>query len=559
MTKRRPAVGLEDFEKLIRDGYYYVDKTYVVKELLEKRSDVNLFTRPRRFGKTLLMDMMKCFFEIGGPKEVFEGLKISQEKELCEQYQGKYPVIFVSLKSLKRLTFEAAKSELVTVLTSEASRHPVLATSDRLTAKEKDKFQQLCDPKAEIMGENFLTSSLRSLSELLYKHCEQQVIILIDEYDVPLDNAEKNGFYNEMLDLVRGLFDQALKTNPYMKFAVMTGCLRIAKESIFTGMNKVKVYTALDRNFSDAFGYMDEEVRTMLNYLELSQHYEDIKDWYDGYQFGDRHIYCPWDVNNYCADLHTKAVTMPKSYWMNTSGNDIIRKFISLSQKESLEDEVESLINGGSVRKRIHQELTYRDLYASMDNIWSVLFMTGYLTVDGNPEDKELNLVIPNQGIREVFQEQVVDWIKEGIREDNDHRREFAELFAQSKAEEIEKQFTNFLKSTISVRDSGRENFYHAYLLGMLTGTGKKGWKICSNQEMGIGYGDIAVVCEDMGIVIEVKYAADGDLDKYCIKALEQIETKDYAYHFQDMYGITRILKYGVACYKKRCRVMLRE
>ena len=561
MTKKRPTTGIEDFAQLIHEGYYYVDKTYVVKELLEKGSNVNLFTRPRRFGKTLLMDMLKCFFEIGGPRDVFEGLKISQEKEICEQYQGKYPVIFITLKSMKKHTFKDARSALVNLIGVEASRHPVLAESDRLTAKEKDKFQQLCDMDDETVRESFLTNSLRTLSELLYKHYDQKVIILIDEYDVPLDNAEKNGFYNEMVDLIRGLFDQALKTNSYMKFAVMTGCLRIAKESIFTGLNKVKVYTVLDRNFSDAFGYIDEEVRAMLEYLDLSKHYEDIKAWYDGYQFGDKHIYCPWDVNNYCEDLYTKAVTTPKSYWMNTSGNEIIRKFISMSQKESLEDEVEELINGGSVRKRIHQELTYRDLYTSIDNVWSVLFMTGYLTVDGNPEGKELNLVIPNQGIREVFQDQVADWIKDGIRGDNDHRREFAELFTLGKAEEIEKQFTSFLKSTISIRDSGRENFYHAYLLGMLTGTGKKGWKLCSNREMGIGYSDIAIVCleEDIGIVIEVKYAADGDMDKYCTKALEQIEEKDYAYYFKDVYDITRILKYGVACHKKRCKVMMRE
>ena len=301
MTKRRPTVGLEDFEKLIRDGYYYVDKTYVVKDLLEKKSDVNLFTRPRRFGKTLLMDMLKCFFEIDGPKDVFDGLKISQEKELCEQYQGKYPVIFVTLKNVEGLTFEVARSMMVSVLSSEASRHPVLRTSDKLDEDEKDKFRQLCrmDMNAKAADINLFTRSLRTLSEFLYKHYGQKVIILIDEYDVPLAKAEQSGFYNEMVSLVRGLFDQTLKTNPYMQFAVLTGCLRIAKESIFTGMNKVVVYTALDKNFSDAFGYTDEEVRTMLNYLGLSQHYADVKDWYDGYQFGDKHIYCPWDVNKW--------------------------------------------------------------------------------------------------------------------------------------------------------------------------------------------------------------------------------------------------------------------
>ncbi|MBP5759813.1 MAG: AAA family ATPase, partial [Verrucomicrobia bacterium] len=409
MTKRRPPVGLEDFEKLIHDGYYYVDKTYVVKELLEKKSDVNLFTRPRRFGKTLLMDMLKCFFEIGGPKDVFESLKISQEKELYEQYQGKYPVIFVTLKNVEGLTFEVARSMMVSILCSEVSRHPVLAASDKLTETEKDKFQQLCrmDMNAKAADIDLFTRSLRTLSEFLYKHYGQKVIILIDEYDVPLAKAEQSGFYNEMVSLVRGLFDQTLKTNPYMQFAVLTGCLRIAKESIFTGMNKVDVYTVLDKRFSDAFGYTDEEVRAMLEHLGLSQHYEDVKDWYDGYQFGSKHIYCPWDVNKYCDDLYSEAVTKPKSYWMNTSGNDIIEKLVDKADTTSLKGEIEELLAGGTVRKTIKQELTYRDLYTSMNNIWSVLFMTGYLTVVGDPEAKMLELTIPNRGIREVFRERI--------------------------------------------------------------------------------------------------------------------------------------------------------
>ena len=431
MTKRRPAVGLEDFEKLIRDGYYYVDKTYVVKDLLEKKSDVNLFTRPRRFGKTLLMDMLKCFFEIDGPKDVFDGLKISQEKELCEQYQGKYPVIFVTLKNVEGLTFEVARSMMVSVLSSEASRHPVLRTSDKLDEDEKDKFRQLCrmDMNAKAADINLFTRSLRTLSEFLYKHYGQKVIILIDEYDVPLAKAEQSGFYNEMVSLVRGLFDQTLKTNPYMQFAVLTGCLRIAKESIFTGMNKVVVYTALDKNFSDAFGYIDEEVCTMLEYMGLSQHYADVKDWYDGYQFGDKHIYCPWDVNNYCADLYTGSVRKPKSYWINTSGNDIIDKLLSKAESPSIKDDIEKLAMGGSVRKQVKQELTYKDLYTTIDNIWSVLFTTGYLTIQGDPEAEELELMIPNRSIRQVFNLKIFEQIKEKISQDSGKLKAFCELF----------------------------------------------------------------------------------------------------------------------------------
>ncbi len=554
MTKRRPTAGLEDFAQLIRDGYYYVDKTFVVKELLEKGSNVNLFTRPRRFGKTLLMDMMKCFFEIGGPKEVFEGLKISQEKELCEQYQGKYPVIFISLKSVEGLTFEVARSELVTVLKSEASRHPVLATSDRLTVKEKDRFQQLCDMDDETVRQNLLTNSLRFLSELLYKHYDQKVIILIDEYDVPLDKAEKNGFYNEMVSLIRGMFDQALKTNPYMKFAVMTGCLRIAKESIFTGMNKVVVYTALDRNFSDAFGYMDEEVRTMLNYLGLSQHYEEIKDWYDGYQFGDRHIYCPWDVSKYCYDLYTEAVTMPKSYWMNTSGNDIIEKLVDKADTSYLKGEIEELLAGETVRKEIEQELTYRNLYASMDNIWSVLFMTGYLTVVGDPEAEKLELKIPNRGIREVFRKRISKLVKKSIVENKTEVRAFCKLFEEGKVAEIEAGFNKFLMNHISVRDGGKEAFYHAYLLGMLVC--KENWTVRSNAESGEGFGDILIEVEEdrLGIIVEVKYDKQDRLEEFCNMALDQIEKKNY-----QIQGVTRTLKYGIACCKKHCKVMLRE
>ncbi|MBQ7589147.1 MAG: AAA family ATPase [Verrucomicrobia bacterium] len=557
MTKKRPAVGLEDFAKFIHDGYYYVDKTYVVKELLEKKSDVNLFTRPRRFGKTLLMDTLKCFFEIDGPKEVFDGLAISKEIELCERYQGKYPVIFITLKSVEGLTFEVARSMLVRILCSEVSRHPVLAASDKLTEAEKDKFQQMCrmDMNAKAADIDLFTSSLRTLSEFLYKHYGQEAIILIDEYDVPLAKAEQRGFYDEMVSLIRGLFDQTLKTNPYMKFAVMTGCLRIARESIFTGMNKVDVYTVLDNDFSDAFGYTDEEVRAMLNYFELSQHYKDVKDWYDGYQFGDKHIYCPWDVNKYCRKLLSRPNGKPEAFWMNTSGNDIIRKFIETSAEEALEDEVEELINGGSVRKKIHQELTYRELYATIDNIWSVLFTTGYLTVDGDPEDEELNLVIPNQGIRKIFKEQVFEWIKEGLRNNPEYLNGFCEYFVQGKAAEIEDQFNEFLDETISIRDSGEEKFYHAYLLGMLRN--RKDWRLKSNVETGNGYCDISIKLpkQKLGILIEMKYTQEVDkLEEYCREALDQIERKGYKIE-----RVNRTLKYGIACCRKECKVMLRE
>ena len=560
MTKKRPPVGLEDFAKLIRDGFYYVDKTYVVKELLEKWSDVNLFTRPRRFGKTLLMDMLKCFFEIDGPKDVFDGLIISKETELCEQHQGKYPVIFVSLKSVNGLTFEEARAEMVKVLSKEASRHPVLRTSDKLNEDEKDKFLQLCrmEMNAKAADIDLLTGCINTLSEFLYKHYDQKVILLIDEYDVPLAKAEQSGFYEEMVSLVRGLFDQGLKTNPYMKFAVLTGCLRIAKESIFTGMNKVIVYTALDKNFSDACGYTDEEVRAMLEHLDLSQHYNDIKTWYDGYQFGDKHIYCPWDVSKYCDDLYTKAVTKPKSYWMNTSGNEIIDKLLSKAESPSIKDDIEKLAMGESVRKQVKQELTYKDLYTTIDNIWSVLFTTGYLTIQGDPEAEELELTIPNRSIRQVFNLKIYEQVKEKIGQDTGKLKAFCELFPQGKAEEIEKEFTQFLRKNISVRDSGSEKFYHGYLLGMLVNMDT--WLVRSNVETGDGYCDISVVMIDdgIGIIIEMKYAAREELAKYAALALEQIDEKRYADHFAD-YDVTKVLKYGIACSGKSCKVILGE
>jgi hypothetical protein len=358
-----------------------------------------------------------------------------------------------------------------------------------------------------------------------------------------------------MVSLVRGLLDQGLQTNPYMKFAVLTGCLRVSKESIFTGMNKVKVWTILDKKFNDAFGYTDEEVRTMLDYLGLSNHYEDIRGWYDGYRFGGEHIYCPWDVNNYCDDLDGDPQLAPKPYWMNTSGNEIIRKFIETSAEEALEDEVEELINGGSVRKKIHQELTYKDLYTTIDNIWSILFTTGYLTVDGDPEDEELNLVIPNQGIRKIFKDQVFEWIKDGLKNNPEYLNGFCEYFVQGKAAEIEDQFNEFLDETISIRDSGEEKFYHAYLLGMLKN--RKDWRVKSNVETGNGYCDISIKLpkQKLGILIEMKYTRDeAKLEEYCREALKQIERKGYKIE-----RVNKTLKYGIACCRKQCKVMFQE
>lgn len=559
---KKLPIGIENFEEMHKEDFYYIDKTGLIRELLQNWGKVNLFTRPRRFGKSLNMSMLRCFFEIGRDHSVFEGLEISKEEPLCQQYMGKFPVISVSLKGVSGRDFQAAKDMLATIIGGEAIRFQFLSTSDRLSSVDKEIYKglvALAQYPESVIADAYLINSLQVLSHLLAKHYGRNVVILIDEYDVPLDKAYQAGYYEETVALLRNLFGQALKTNDSLQFAVLTGCLRISKESIFTGLNNLRVLTITDVQFDEYFGFTDEEVRELLAYYELSEHYETIKQWYDGYRFGKVDVYCPWDVINYVDALRADPNARPKNYWSNTSSNDIVRRFIHRAEKSSTKREMEQLIAGETVAKEIHQELTYRDLDQSIENLWSVLFTTGYLTQAGQVDEDVYLLKIPNLEIRRIFTRQVYEWFQESAEADGDTLNAFCEAFRTGDVEGIEKQFHEYLWNTISIRDTfvkgKKENFYHGILLGLLSY--KASWAVSSNKESGEGYSDIAVEIgrERVGIIIEVKYCQDGDLDKGCAEALRQIEDNDYEEVLREN-GMQTILKYGIACYKKLCKVV---
>ena len=558
--KKKLPIGIENFEEIRTKGFYYVDKTGLIKELLENWGKVTLFTRPRRFGKSLNMSMLKSFFELDGRKEIFEGLEISKETSLCEEYMGKFPVISISLKGIDAGSFNTARELAVQIINGEARRFQHLLDSDCLTIYDKDVYTALL--RAD-MSEAVLYSSLKVLSELLEKHYGRKVILLIDEYDVPLSKAFEQGYYDQMLVLIRNLFQQALKTNDSLEFAVLTGCMRISKESIFTGLNNLKVLSVADVRFDEYFGFTDSEVRELLEYYDLSRNYGDVKEWYDGYRFGNVEVYCPWDVVNYCDELRADGNALPQNYWSNTSSNEVVRKFIQRADVGTTKNEIERLVAGEVIKKEIHQELTYKDMYNSIDNIWSILFTTGYLTQRGKPERKNFYLAIPNMEIREIFIEQIMELFKENIKKNGDAVKAFCNALQKGDTEEAEQRFSDYLRKTISIRDtfvkkSKKENFYHGILLGLLGY--KDTWIISSNEESGDGYSDILVRNEDeeIGIVIEVKYAENGKLEEACQEALQQIERKGYQEELQEE-GIEHILKYGIACYKKRCKIMLEK
>ncbi len=555
--KKKLPIGIENFEKLQTEDFYYIDKTNLIKELLTGLAEVTLFTRPRRFGKSLNMSMLKYFFELGTDKKLFSKLKISEETALCEEYMGKYPVISVSLKGMNAGNYEKALEMAVEVIRSEARRFQYLLDSERLTSYDKEAFIALLQ---EDMKEGTLCSSLKVLSELLEKHHGSKVIILIDEYDVPLAKAFEREYYDPMVLFIRNMFEYALKTNESLKFAVLTGCMRISKESIFTGLNNLKVLSVAEVQFDEAFGFTDKEVRELLEYYELSDHYNEIKEWYDGYQFGNAEVYCPWDVINYCDALRVEPDAQPKNYWSNTSSNEAVRRFIQESDKASVRREIENLVAGEVIKKEIHQELTYKDMYTSVDNLWSVLFTTGYLTQKGKPEDNRFPLAIPNMEIRNIFTTQIMDFFKENVPKNRAALSEFCEALKNRDAENVEKQLTEYLRRTISIRDTFvkkqmKENFFHGILLGILSFGDT--WSVSSNREAGDGYSDILVETDDgeTGIILELKYADDGNLDTACKKALEQINRNRYEEILLDE-GVPHILKYGIAFYKKRCRVM---
>ena len=560
--KTRLPMGIESFKEIRRQKFYYVDKTALIRELLENWGKVTLFTRPRRFGKTLNMSMLKCFFEIGSDKALFDGLEISRETQLCEEYQGKFPVISITLKGATGRTFDEAKNMLRRLIGKEAQRFQFLMESDKLTELEHQQYKTLIHMNEKgifDMEDEVLKDSLLTLSQLLKKHYQQDVIILIDEYDVPLDKAYQSGYYDDMVDLIRSLFGNALKTNDSLYFAVLTGCLRISRESIFTGLNNFKVYTVKDVRYKEYFGFTDAEVRQVLEYYGFLAHYDAVKEWYNGYLFGNTSIYCPWDVVNYCGDLRDASVTSPQNYWVNTSSNDIIRRFVSKANTTT-RDELELLIDGGSVKKMIRQELTYRDLDSSIDNLWSILFTTGYLTQRGTESGDLTELVIPNREIRWIFVQQIREWFRKESVKDTEKLERFCRAFQENDTTAIEKGFNDYLWNTISIRDTSvrkemKENFYHGILLGLLAYM--DGWLVKSNAESGEGYSDISIEIRqhEIGIVIELKYAEDGAFEAGCQEALRQIHEKEYESALIKN-GLHTIYRYGIACYKKRCKVV---
>ena len=567
LKDKRLPVGIESFEEFQRENFYYADKTLFIKELLQNREEVNLFIRPRCFGKTLNLSMIKCFFEIGCDRTLFNDLKIMQEKELCENYMGQFPVIFISLKSVDGLNYEAANAALCNVIGREALRFQFLQKSNRLSEEEKNSYRRLIkigsDSQAFFdMTDAVLTDSLQILTQLLEKHYNHKVILLIDEYDVPLDKAFQQGYYDEMVSLLRNMLGNVLKTNDALYFAVLTGCLRISKESIFTGLNNLKVHTISDVRYDEYFGFTDADVQKMLNFYDISSHMDVIREWYAGYLFGNVNVYCPWDVINYCDELLANPQTRPKNYWANTSGNAMVRRFIGKADKNT-KNEIEKLLDGKIILKAVKEELTYPELDDSIDNLWSVLYATGYLTKrHSDLEDGELvKLAIPNKEIRKLFTDLVKDWFQETTLADTSRINRFCSAFSRGDAALIQDMLNDYLWDSISVRDTAvrknmKENFYHGMLLGMLNS--QENWITQSNAETGKGYSDISICTpERTGIVIELKYAHNGNLKAACEEAVKQMEEQKYAVGLRRQ-GMKKIMKYGIAFYEKECMVVMK-
>ena len=568
--KKKLPVGIESFTKIRKENFYYIDKTFILRDLLKNWAEVNLFTRPRRFGKSLNMSMLQAFFEIGTDPTLFDGLSISRESRLCREYMGKFPVISVSLKSVSGIDYSAARSLLCSVIGNEAARfESLLLGSSVLTETDKERYRMLLR-LAISMGDSLisdavLTGSLKTLCTLLHKHYGQKVILIIDEYDVPLAKADESDYYDQMVFLIRSLFDQALKTNDSLYFAVLTGCLRISKESIFTGLNNVKVLSITDVQFDEYFGFTDKEVREMLAYYEIPETYEDVKKWYDGYRFGNVEVYCPWDVISYCDKRKDDPLLFPESYWSNTSSNSIIRRLLEKATAVT-RSEIERLIAGESIIKEVRSELTYKEIYDSVDNVWSVLFTTGYLTLDSIPDRRNasvLRLRIPNEEIRGIYLSQIQEWMQEVARRDRSCLERFCNAFKEQDAVTVEQILCSYLEKTISIRDTAtrsdlKENFYHGFLLGLLRS--REDWLVLSNRETGEGYSDIIIEIfpEKIGIVIELKYAGENSLEHECRAGLDQINAKDYTAALR-CDGMQKILKYGIAFRYKQCRVMTEQ
>lgn len=558
MNNMKLPVGIDQFDKLIKSGFYYVDKTRLIEQLLQNWGEVNLFTRPRRFGKTLNMSMLKSFFEIGTDKTLFDQLYIAANKELCEEYMGQYPVIFLSLKGVDGLNFEEAKSMLKITIRTEAQRHYELKKSEKVSEENRKLFNDILSGEDERIED-----SLRMLSQILFEHYGKKSIILINEYDVPLDKAFQHGYYKEMVSLLRGLFGQALKTNEFLQFAVLTGCLRVSKESIFTGLNNFKVLSIADVRFDEQFGFTDEEVRKLLKDYDLEDYFSEAKEWYDGYHFGNADIYCPWDVINYVEHLRYDPEAEPEAFWINSSGNDLVKRFVAKAD-QTTKDEIEQLIAGDVIEKKIRQDLTYDEIDQSIDNLWSVLFTTGYLTQTGRAERGIYKLMIPNKEVREVFIDQIQQWFDQTVVNDEDRMSSFYQSFAQGKAKDVQDQLTSILAETISIldtkaRNEEKENFYHGMMLGLLRN--HRNWIVKSNVESGEGFVDILIKPEDPdeGILIELKYSKTFDgLEKACERAMEQVKNRRYDEALREE-GRCHILAYGIAFCKKRCKVVVQK
>ena len=564
MGRKKLPVGIENFEEFSAENFYYVDKTMFIAELLQNWGKVNLFTRPRRFGKSLNMSMLKCFFEIGGDQTLFDGLKITEEKSLCEEYMGQFPVISISLKSIDGPDFEAASAALRTVIGDEAGRFRFLRESSSLDEEEKNAYVRLINVEMKsdatyAMSYAALIDSLKTLSRLLAKHYHRKVILLIDEYDVPLDKAFQAGYYDEMVSLIRNMFGNVLKTNDNLYFAVLTGCLRISKESIFTGLNNLNVMTVSDPYFCSSFGFTEEEALEFLRYYGLEEFQNTVREWYDGYRFGDTSVYCPWDVIKYAQILLRDRDAEPENYWANTSGNDLVRRLLKRAD-QTTRNEIEQLLNGGTIVKNIRQELTYRDIEDSIDNIWSVLYSTGYLTQRGRLPGKQMKLALPNREVKELFIELVKDWFRETTYADSARIQRFCAAFPAGDASTIQDMLHDYLWDSIRVRDTAvrinmNEYFYYGMVLGLLRSQGN--WLIQSNAETGEGYSDISIQTPDrIGIVIELKYADDGNLEAACAEALKQIEIKKYAEGLRRR-SLKKILKYGLAFCEKECMAVM--
>jgi hypothetical protein len=555
-------VGIDNFEKIRRNGFYYVDKTSLIEQLFSNWGEVNLFTRPRRFGKTLNMSMLKYFFEIGTDRSLFDGLHISSNEKICSEHMGKYPVIFLSLKNAEGLNFDTAKYQMVELIAREAERFPFLAKDTNLSDRDREKYRVLtafADGHYQ-MSDDVLYGSLQTLSELLYKHFNQKTVILIDEYDVPLDKAFQHGYYREMVALIRAMFGRALKTNEALAFAVLTGCLRVSKESIFTGLNNFKILSITDSRFDEQFGFTDKEVQKLLADYHLEARFSETKEWYDGYRFGNVDVYCPWDVINHIDRIKDDPNARPEAYWINTSGNDLVKRFVDKANRTT-RNEIEQLIAGNAIEKTLRLDLTYDEIDNSIENLWSVLFTTGYLTQTGMTEDGAYRLVIPNREICEVFKLQIQEWFKKSIFSNTEQLTAFWKAFEEGNTDGVEMYLNRIMSNSISVFDiktgeGKKEISYHNLLVGILTGNAD--WLVKSNVEAGEGFADIIVETEDpnAGIIVELKYTKNYDeMEQACKAALDQINDRRYQeYLLND--GRKDITLYGIAFCKKRCKAM---